>query len=167
MKKFLNFTLMAITLLLTAAHPIHVSVTDVEFVQEKQELQIIVRIFTDDLEREIRSEINKPNIDILLPGDGYTSDGLFNDYLNKHLQFSVNGKEKEYEYLGHEVDSGSVICYLLIGKVKKLESLSVKNDILVRIHDDQVNLVHVTIDDEIRTMKFVRGEETQSKTFEE
>jgi hypothetical protein len=157
---------MAAGIMLTAAHPIHVSVADVEFVANKQEIQVIVRIFTDDLEREIRQEINKPKIDILIPGEGLTSDGLFKDYLNKHLQFNVNGKDAAYKYLGHEVDAGSVICYLLIEKVKKLESLTIKNDILLGIYDDQVNLVHVSIDDDIQTMKFVRGEESQSKTFE-
>ncbi|MCA6078417.1 DUF6702 family protein [Fulvivirga sedimenti] len=165
MKKFLYFTLVAAGMMLTAAHPIHVSVADVEFVPDKQELQIIVRIFTDDLEREIRQEINKPKVDILIPGEGLTSDGLFKDYLNKHIRFNVNGKDAAYQYLGHEVDAGSVICYLLIDKVKKLESLQVKNDILLSIYDDQVNLVHITIDDDIQTMKFVRGEENQSKTF--
>jgi hypothetical protein len=48
MRKFLKIISMAVCLTLLGAHPIHVSVADVEFVPEKQELQIIVRIFTDD-----------------------------------------------------------------------------------------------------------------------
>ena len=165
MRKFRNIILVALPLILTAAHPLHVSVSDVEFVADKQELQIIVRVFTDDLEKQIRLEQSAPDMDILQPGQGKTSDQLFEPYLKKHLNFKVNGKEKSFSYLGHEVESGAVVSYLLINNVKKLESLEVKNDILLDVYDDQVNLVHVSINDDIHTMKFIRGEDTQSRSF--
>ncbi|MEJ2006200.1 MAG: hypothetical protein P8X57_14825 [Cyclobacteriaceae bacterium] len=132
-----------LSLLFLAAHPIHVSVTDVEFVGNKKELQIIVRIFTDDLEKQIRSETGQPGLDILNPGESQTSDELFSAYLKKHLSFNVNGSRKSFTYIGHEVETGSVFSYLLISDIDHLDRLEIKNDILLETYDDQVNLVHV------------------------
>jgi len=164
MQKFLIIISVAF-ILFTAAHPIHVSVTDVEFVKEKKELQVIVRIFTDDLEKQIRAETSKPNLDILNPGNDLTSDQLFSDYLNRHLTFRVNRKEKEFDYLGYQEETGAILSYLLISDIDQLSELEVRNDILLATYDDQVNLVHVIIDDDVRTMKFVDGEEVQSRKF--
>jgi hypothetical protein len=165
MRKFPIIISMALGLLFLAAHPIHVSVTDVEFVPAKKELQVIVRIFTDDLEKQIRSEKNLPQLDILNPGNAQSSDTLFSDYLKQHLSFTVNGQKRAYKYIGFEEETGSVFNYLLIRGVDRLDKLDVRNDILFDIYDDQVNLVHVTIGEDIRTMKFVPGEELQSRTF--
>jgi hypothetical protein len=166
MRKFFKIISMAVCLTFMGAHPIHVSVADVEFVPEKQELQIIVRIFTDDLEKQIRQESGEPKLDILKPDIGMSSDEIFEGYLNKHLAFRVNGKDYAFEYLGYQVEMGSVISYLLISNVNRLNELEVRNDILLDTYDDQVNLLHVSIGGEIRTMKFIRGEENQSRTFQ-
>ena len=165
-RKLHNILPMAFLLLFTAAHPIHVSVTDVEYVQEKKELQVIVRIFIDDLELQIRNEINQPKLDILNPGSEQTSDQLFSNYLQRHLTFKVNGSPVKYTYLGFEEEMGAIVSYLLISDVSSFKSIEVKNDILLETYDDQVNLVHVTIDDDIKTMKFTRGEDVQSRSFE-
>lgn len=160
-----TFILPVLFSLFTAIHPVHVSVSDIELSRKDQELQIIVRIFTDDLELEIRREKNLPDLDILEPGKSHASEDLFAEYLNRHLKLKVNGTDRSLEYLGYEVEAGAVISYVLVRDVPDLKEIEIRNDILLREFDDQVNLVHITIDGDISTMKFVRNEEVSSRTF--
>ncbi len=163
-----SITTFILSVLLTASaniHPVHVSVTDIELSRKDQELQIIVRIFTDDLETEIRREVNQPNLDILAPGKDQTSEELFATYLDRHLKLTVNGTLRKLNYLGFEEEAGAVVSYVLVEDVAELKTLKVRNDILLREFDDQVNLVHITIDDEISTMKFVPNQEESTRTF--
>lgn len=160
-----SFILSVIFSVLSTLHPVHVSVTDVELSRKDQELQVIVRIFTDDLETEIRRELKLVDMDILAPTNGQTSEQIFEAYLKRHLKFTVNQMPRKFSYLGFEEESGAVISYLLIDDVAQLNALEVTNDILLREFDDQVNLLHVTIDGDISTMKFVRNKETSALTF--
>ena len=160
-----TFILSVFLSLFSAVHPVHVSVSDIELNRKDQELQIIVRIFTDDLELEIRREKNMPDLDILEPGKSMKPDDLFAEYLDKHLKLKVNGTNRKLEYLGYEVEAGAVISYVLVREVAALSEIEIMNDILLREFDDQVNLVHITIDGDISTMKFVRNQERSTRTF--
>ena len=147
-----------------AFHPIHISVTDVTLDRNDKELEIIIRIFTDDMEKEIRKETGEQSMDILNP-TGTTSDKLFEPYLKKHFRINVNGTDRNFRYLGHEVEAGSVVSYVLVSDVSELKKVKLFNDILISIHDDQVNLVHFSIDDDIHTMKFEKNQESQEREF--
>jgi hypothetical protein len=160
-----TFILSVFFSLFSAIHPVHVSVSDIELNRKDQELQIIVRIFTDDLELEIRREKNMPELDILEPVKSLKSEDLFAEYLNKHLKLKVNGSDRKLEYLGYEVEAGAVISYVLVREVAEIKEIEIMNDILLREFDDQVNLVHITIDGDISTMKFVRNQEISKRTF--
>ena len=159
------FTLVAISFLSFVLHPIHVSVCDIEFDKEENRLEMTMRLFTDDLEKQIREETGEMTMDILNPPDKYTTDQLFLEYFQKHFSVSLNGEKADYKYLGHEVESGSVYCYLMVTNVESINSISAFNDILIRTFDDQVNLIHVEIDNDIHSMMFRKGQLNQSLSF--
>jgi hypothetical protein len=150
----LAFILVAILSSSFLLHPIHVSVCDVELDRDKQRLEMTMRMFTDDLELQIRNELNEPTMDILNPPADYNTDKLLENYLNRHFKVAVNGKKVDYKYLGHEVEAGSIYCYMMVSDVTELQKLSITNDILLETYDDQVNLVHVEVDDDLQTMMF-------------
>ncbi len=160
------FTLVAISFVSFVLHPIHVSVCDIELDREENRLEMTMRIFTDDLEKQIREETGEMTMDILNPPDKYSTDQLFQEYLEKHFSVTLNGEKADYKYLGHEVESGSVYCYMMVADVTEVSSLSAFNDILIRTFDDQVNLIHVEIDGEIHSMMFRKGLLNQSLNFD-
>lgn len=156
------FILVAIVTSSFALHPIHVSVCDLEFDRKEERLELTMRIFTDDLEQQIRKETGNKTMDILNPPQEFSTDELFEEYLNRHFKLEVNGAYTSYEYLGHEVEAGSVYCYMMVPEVTELSSLTVFNDILLDIFDDQVNLIHVEVDGDIQTMMFKEGRPTSA-----
>ncbi|MEM9856896.1 MAG: DUF6702 family protein [Bacteroidota bacterium] len=151
-------------MLLSVLHPLHVSICEIEYDPSSKSLEIIQRIFLDDLESEIRLDLGLPELDITVPDNGSTLDDMAEAYLLKRLKFEVNGKEASYKYLGHEIEGDAILCYIEIEKVKKLKSIKVHSDILLDFFDDQINIIHVEVEDRIRSMKLTprnRSEEFQ------
>ncbi|MDX1628346.1 MAG: DUF6702 family protein, partial [Fulvivirga sp.] len=69
------------------------------------------------------------------------------------------------KYLGHELEAGAIYVYMEVEKVRKLNSLTVRNEVLLPVFDDQVNLVHVKVDGKIRSMKLEEGDEEDQLNY--
>ena len=147
-------------------HPLHITICEIEYDDERKALEITQRVFLDDLELEVRNERADPDLDILQPDNGLTVDDLLKEYMKKHVKVSLEGKEQVYHYLGHEVEGDAVYCYFEIQKVRKVRSVGLFNDILINTHDDQVNLVHVEVDGEIKSMKLYSKVRSDEVVFE-
>lgn len=157
----MNAYIVSVVFLLTTSflHPIHISVTDINFDKERDALEIVTKIFLDDLENEIRSLKKEEYLDITKPGKDRTTDDLLKPYLKEHFKLKVNGKDVEYSYLGHEIETEAIYLYFQVEKVKKLKSITVENTVLLNFFDDQVNMVHVKVDGKLRSMKMEAGDE--------
>ncbi len=152
-----KYVLLAVSLLtLTGWHPLHVSVCEIDYDRERKALEITQRIFYDDLELELRKETGNETLDIV---DGVTYeelDGLLEQYIQRHVSVFLEGKVADYDYLGHELEGDAVFCYFEITKVRKLNRIAVKNDILLNYYDDQINIVHISEKDKVRSMRLER-----------
>lgn len=148
-------------LLICLLHPVHVSVTEVNYSEKDKALQIISRIFIDDLELSIQKALHQESLDILNPGGGMTTDQLVSDYLKKHFTIKIDGKPAKLHYLTHETEDAAIICYLEIENVKKLKTLEVTNDVIQETHTDQSNLIHITYKGPVKSYRLVREKPTE------
>jgi hypothetical protein len=131
-------------LLMLVPHPMHVSVTEIQYNEKNKSFEIISRIFLDDLELSIRVRAKNESLDLLNPGDGVTTDQLVNSYLQDHLKVRLDGKTAKMNYIAHEIEDAAMICYLEIEGVKKVKQVEVTNTVIQETHNDQSNLVHIT-----------------------
>jgi hypothetical protein len=142
-------------------HPIHVSVTEINYNDKSKSLQITSRIFIDDLELSIQKQLKEESLDILEPKNGKTTDQLISEYLSKHLAVKLDGKTAKIRYLAHETEDLAVICYLEIENIKKLKTLEVTNDVIQEVHADQSNLVHITYKGPVKSYRLTREKPTE------
>lgn len=159
----LFFTL-GISFFASLFHPLHVSVTEIEYDQKEKELEVMVRIFTDDLEKALREEQNLPDLDILNP-QGKTTDQLLSLYLSAHLKISLDNTLQQQRYLGHEEEGQALICYIQVPNIKRWKTIEVMDDIMMGMYDDQSNLVHVTVNGNVKSMRLVPDEPSGKLTF--
>ena len=117
-------------LLVCFFHPIHVSVTEIEYNEKNKSLQIISRIYIDDLELSIQKQVRNESLDLIEPKNGMTTDQLLSSYLKEHFKIKLDGKPAKINYLAHEIEDLAIICYLEIEDVKKLKTLEVTNDVI-------------------------------------
>ena len=147
------------------AHPVHVSVTEITFDAKEKELEIITRIFIDDLETSIREMKKQPSLNLLEPGVGATTDQLVSEYLQSRFKITLNGKVQKIKYLGHEIESPAMLCYIQIQNVKKLETIEVYNSVITELYDDQSNLVNVTLGETVRSLRLMRDNPSGKLSF--
>ena len=159
MRKYIM--LMALPLLMAFAHPIHVSVCDIEYDKANQALEVVQRIFVDDLEKAVRLHSGKQSLDIGLED----AKVHIQAYIVDKLHIRVNGKAVSYAYLGHEIEGEALYAYIEIEKVKKLSELEVTSEILTAMYDDQVNLVHVKVDGALRSLKLTSSSSSESLSY--
>ncbi|WP_109299843.1 DUF6702 family protein [Aquimarina sp. AU474] len=143
MKKVVLIALIGVVILSSfTAHKFYVSVMQIEYNKEEQSLQIISRVFIDDLEEvlrkryddAIRLEVNKETVG---------AEEYIKKYFDQKINFLINGKEASFTYLGKEYEDDLIIFYLEIENISSLESLEISNQILMDLFEEQQNIVHV------------------------
>ena len=148
-------------------HPIHISVSEINYSEKDKALQITSRIFIDDLELSIRAQRNEPELDLIEPKNGLTTEKMVMDYVLKHFTVKLDGKPQKMNFLGMEREDPALICYIEIENVKKIKTIEVYNDIIMETHDDQSSIVHVTYKGPVKSMRLTKSNPTGSFTFAE
>lgn len=147
-------------------HPVHISVTEITYNEKSKSFQIISRVFVDEMELGVRGQLKQPELDILEPKNGSTTQVLIQNYLAQHFKVKIDGKPAKQNFLGFEKEDISFVCYIEIENVKKLKTLEVMNDIITEIHDDQSNLVHVTYKSPVKSVRLTREKVSEIFKFE-
>lgn len=163
MKSFLVF-LFFLNVPIHAMHPLHVSVTEIEYDEQEKELEIMMRIFVEDLEKAIREETNQPELN-LMNSEPVTRSHV-SAYLKKHFTLSLDGKMQTLKYLGQELDGQALICYIQVVNVKKWKSIEFLNTTLINIYDDQSNLVHVSVKEKVKSVRLTTDNTKAKLSFD-
>ncbi|MBC7653762.1 MAG: hypothetical protein H7098_04715 [Oligoflexus sp.] len=109
-------------------------------------------MFFDDLENGIENE-NHVRFDIIKPVDKTKVNALIASYIKKHLQIKVDGKLLTMNYLGYEIQEDAAWCYLEIPKVNKVSNIEINNNILFKLHSEQINMLNVTVNGKRQSTK--------------
>ncbi len=146
-------------------HEFYLSVTEIEYKAEKQSLQIITRVFTDDFENVLRERFND---DIRLVEDN--EDGpvkeMIEKYLSQKLALKAGSKNLDLNYLGKEYESDQVVLYIEAENVKPFKQIEVTNTILTDLFDDQKNVVHVTVNGKTKSLLLHKSADKEQLSFE-
>lgn len=129
---------------------------------EKPEIQVSVRLFTNDLEDALRKSSGK-SIDILNPKDKAEADSILFNYLNKRLSISINAKPMKLSYIGYEKEEESIWTYMEIKSAKPLipKTLKINNKILYDYFPGQTHIIRVNRND-IASSKKINNPESQA-----
>jgi Domain of unknown function (DUF6702) len=142
--KLLFFAILVPLFAFTTAHKFYVSVTQIEYVKEKQSVQIIARVFIDDFEELLRQRYDE-NITLNISKDERTIDAYIQKYLIAKIQVEINGNYKKFKYLGKEYEDDIMYCYLEITDVESINSFKITNQLLFDVFEEQQNIVKTNI----------------------
>lgn len=158
--------LLAVFLVALPLHPLHVSVTEIEFDEKDKALEIMMRVFIDDLETALRSKTGNPELEILDLKGGVTADQLIRDYLATHFSIALDGKPQKINYLGHESEGDAFIFYIEVSNVRKWKTIKVLHDAMTEVFDDQSNLINVTVRGNVKSLRLTKDTPVNTLSFE-
>ncbi len=145
-------------------HPFYISVCQIDYNTDTEALEMSFRIFTDDLELALETM----GTDLLRLGterEAEKADVYIGRYLDRHVEFEINGRKVSAAFLGKEMDSDAVWCYMEIENVPVLNTMTMSNTLLLETYEDQVNLVHVNANSQKKSLVFNRQQVRQSLDF--
>lgn len=144
--------LLFIPLLISASsHKFYVSITKIEYKKEKQALQLICKIFTDDLEDVLQARYDK-DLRMDSGGDESRIDQLLSQYLDMKLSIKLDGREVKLKYLGKKYEIDIIRVYLEGTEISAFRQIEVTNEILMELFEDQENIIHCSVDDTRRSL---------------
>ncbi|MCH2489523.1 MAG: hypothetical protein MK211_05175 [Flavobacteriales bacterium] len=139
--------------LLTAstAHKFYVSITKIEHVEETESLQIITKIFIDDIEDVLQKRYD-PNVSLATTKEREQDAALLKKYILQKLKIKVNGKPVTYDYIGRKYETDVVKSFIEVKGVKDINSIEIENKVLMDLFPEQQNIVHVKTDSNRRSL---------------
>ncbi|MDN3724556.1 hypothetical protein QRD02_09185 [Aequorivita sp. SDUM287046] len=141
---FRNILILLVFPLISAApvHKFYVSITKIEYVKEENSLQIITKIFTDDVEDALQLMYD-PSIVLDSKNESKKVDENIKRYILKNLVIKVNGKPLTLNYIGKEFDTDMLVAYFEVKDLKELKSIDIENKVLMEIFPEQQNIIHL------------------------
>ncbi|MFO7754997.1 MAG: DUF6702 family protein [Bacteroidales bacterium] len=120
-------------------HPVHVSMSSMEYIPGEKGYKITVRMYSDDLLLDLVNmyEIKDEHID----DNVYCGpDDIYEDYINERLKFVADGQQYKARLEESEKLEIETVMRLFIECHEEINTLDIHNTILKGIYPDQVNL---------------------------
>lgn len=142
-KSFL-FLILIPLLAFTGIHKYYISVTQIDYIEETQSVQITSRIFIDDFEKLLRDRYDE-SITLAGKEESKTVDLYMERYLKEKLKIKINSEVSNLVFIGKKYDADVVKCYLEIVDIEKITTFEVSNKTLFDVFEDQQNIVKTKI----------------------
>jgi hypothetical protein len=133
-------------------HPLYVSIIEIDHNAKTKELEVSVRIFTDDFENTLK-KYSTAHIDLTHPSNKALMDKLVSDYLQKHLQIKADNKPAAMHYLGFEVQQESVWAFFEVPNIPSVKKMDITANVLYDYQDKQMNIIHAKVNGVERSYK--------------
>ena len=148
-------------------HPVYMSITEMRYFESHQLFGVEMKLFADDLQSVFEKQHGE-TIEVGTDREHPEATKYITDYLKTHFKVKVNGKAKEWEFVGRENDDDdpyAIWVYLKIPKVKKPKEIEIQNSILHDFASSQRNIMVVKVGDTIRRERMFKGDATKTLEF--
>ena len=154
-KNFYIFAILTFFVMVSfAAADFFSSMTKVDYVEGSKTLKFTTKLNTDHISNAIK---------IRPETAGFEAE--VKKYVNKSFDVYVNGQPKNLTFTGSQVNGESVWVYFETSGVSDLNSLKIRNAILLETYPKQLNVVNVAYKGQMKTLNFLRGRETGEVNF--
>ncbi|WP_285269524.1 DUF6702 family protein [Kaistella rhinocerotis] len=156
MKKILYITglLLLAVMMSFASAEFYSSMTKVDYVEGNRTLKFTTKMNTRHISDAIKINPNTAGFEAEVK-----------KYVNNNFDLYVNGGAKTLTFTGSQVNGESTWVYFETGGVTDINSLRIKNTILLGTFPGQINIVNIAFKGNQRTMNFQRGKEVNEVSF--
>ena len=132
--------LLLLPLFAFTAHKYYLSLTQIEYNETANSVEIIINVFVDDIEDAI-NDIYKIDARLDTKKEIKEVDSFYLKYLKNHVKFKIDGKNVSYNFIGKEYEYDAVFFYLEIPNITSVKNIVVENTVLIQHFPTQQNLI--------------------------
>lgn len=156
MKKllFLTSIFTLIFLMSFSVKDFYSSMTKVDYIEGSKTLKFTTKMNTSHISDAIKINRNTAGFEAEVK-----------KYVNNNFDVYVNGSAKTLTFTGSQVSGETVWVYFEAGGISDINTLKIKNTILLSAFPRQVNLVNIAYKGSQKTMNFQRGKEVNEVSF--
>ena len=154
--------LLAIVILLAPApvpHDFFISILTIRHDPTKATLDLTWQMTAHDVEHAL-SEVAA--LKLGSANEHPKADSLLNAYFHEHLTLELSGRKLDWTWVGKELESENLFCYLQVADVHSADGLVVSNSLMQDVFDEQDNILHLETAGRTHTKHFVRGMSAES-----
>jgi hypothetical protein len=139
-----------------AVHPVHVTVTNIEFIEKANKYEISIKIFQDDFENIIKQ---KYGIALNLGKETEYKDSkkIISRYIFEHFRLLHDNKDKttkKLKLIDKKLSDLAVWLYFDYEKIGDFKNIQINNSLMTDLYFDQTNLLIFTYKKTQKAIKF-------------
>jgi len=164
--RFLKKTiiLLIIPLFAFSAHKYYISLTKIDYIKDKKEVQITMRFFIDDIENTLQNRFNI-SLELATKQENKKANFYLETYITQKFKVNINDEDKVYRYLGKEYDNDVVFFYLEISDIENINKIVVQNSMLFEEFEEQENYVKLNINNTKKTFILIKANDKEMLKF--
>ena len=152
-----------------AAHPLRLSLCEIEYSSEQQLLTISLRLFVMDVNEALVFDPNSTELGLGQPDQSADAERLLLAYLDRLFEVRANGEKVELRIkskrLKGEGDNTALALLFEHRLAPPLTSLEIRNAVFTDLFSDQNNIVYVHVDDDSRSLMLSKKTPAHELTF--
>lgn len=138
------------------AHPLRLSLCEIEYISNKQSLSINLKLFLTDVNEAILFDPKSNQLAFCQPNESINANEMLLDYVNRFFYIKANGEaiplKIKSKKLSGEDENTALWIYFEFNQPSKLKSLEIKNAIFTDLFFDQNNIVYIYFDDKSKSI---------------
>lgn len=143
-----------------AYHPVHVAVINIDIPSGKKEIDVTFKVFSNDIELAVVHNFSVP---LFLGTKQEKTENLkyINNYISACFSMRINNKyTPKLVYLRKETSDDATWLYYSASIPEDFREMTLKNQVLLDIYEDQTNLVIISENDKQTGFKMNYKEQT-------
>ncbi|NSW46238.1 MAG: hypothetical protein HPY79_10540 [Bacteroidales bacterium] len=164
MKFLYKILILSILPFMVRAHPVHITVTNIEPNASKACFEVSIKIFTDDLESAISQEFKK-NIGLIAQKPSSDINKLFLNYINDHFKIKINDQfihPSKVKFIKYSTVENATWLYFEFKIPSKIKHISLYNNLLNHLYPDMTNLVIIKWNQQEQGYTFTKSQTEHS-----
>jgi hypothetical protein len=145
------------------AHAIYISICEITY--DTQQLDIFIKVFTNDLEDAIRNQTGEiTSVENNL--DKAAVNKKINKYLSSVVHLAANNATLQMDYIDSKKENDATWAHFIVNDIDPPKQLKIENQIFTEIFDAQLNVVTLKFGEEKKYLRLDRNKTEGSITLD-
>ena len=146
-------------------HKYYVSVTEIIYNENTEQLEVSLKVFNDDWQNALDHKLGNPVL-IGSKNEYAQIDSLIESYISNNFYIKINSEIKELKIIGREMEGEATWIYMYVDVKQEIHSIEVKNSLLTEIFDEQRNVIQLNFNNTSRSALLTKSRNKKLFEFE-